>query len=190
MLKVQNVIPSYNIQEGEKITIIKNWLGRRGLQFIDSLTQEEKQACKTFEGLCSIFVEKFHPAFNETIKLLQYRKLCRLDGENAEAWMGRLRVAASECNYKECDRQLKEQFINGLGDKDMLDEIIKELTKRNSNDPSSSEDILRWAKCMEAQITQAIVLTKVTGHESFDKVKVVPKTKTAHPTSLRTNSPR
>ena len=34
MLKVQNIIPSYNIQEGEKITIIKNWLGRRGLQFI------------------------------------------------------------------------------------------------------------------------------------------------------------
>ena len=27
MLKVQNVIPSYNTQEGEKITIIKNWLG-------------------------------------------------------------------------------------------------------------------------------------------------------------------
>ena len=63
MLKVQNVIPSYNLQEGEKITIIKNWLGRRGLQCIDSLTQEEKWACETFEGLCSTFVEKFHPAF-------------------------------------------------------------------------------------------------------------------------------
>ena len=74
-LKVQNVIPSYNIQEGEKITIIKNWLGRRGLQLIDSLTQEEKQACETFEGLCSTFAEKICPAFNETIKSLQYRKL-------------------------------------------------------------------------------------------------------------------
>ena len=42
MLKVQNVIPSYNVQEGEIMTIIKNWLGRRDLTFIDSLTQEEK----------------------------------------------------------------------------------------------------------------------------------------------------
>ena len=80
MLKVQNIIPSYNVQ-GEKTTIIKNWLGRRGVQFIDSLTQEEKWACKTFEALCSTFMEKFHPAFNETIKLLQFRKLGRLDGE-------------------------------------------------------------------------------------------------------------
>ena len=59
-LEVQNVIPSYKVQEGEKITIIKNRLGRRGLQFIGSLTQEEKWACETFEGLCSTFVEKFH----------------------------------------------------------------------------------------------------------------------------------
>ena len=104
--------------------------------------------------------------------------------------MGRLRVAASECNYKECDRQLKEQFIHGLGDKDMLDEIIKELTKRSNNDPCSSEDVLRWAICMEAQRAQAVVLSKVTGQESFDKVKVALKTKTAYPTSLRTGSPR
>ena len=43
----------------KKITIIKNWLGRRGHQFTDSLMQEEKQACETFEGLCNTFVETF-----------------------------------------------------------------------------------------------------------------------------------
>ena len=31
--------------------------------------------------------------------------------------MGRLCVAAVECNYQEVDRQLKEQFIHGLNDK-------------------------------------------------------------------------
>ena len=34
---------------------------------------------------------------------------------------------AAECNYQEVDRQLKEQFIHGLNDKDMLGKIIKEL---------------------------------------------------------------
>ena len=33
---------------------------------------------------------------------------------------GRLHVVAAECNYREIDRQLKEQFIHGLNDKVML----------------------------------------------------------------------
>ena len=39
--------------------------------------------------------------------------------------MGRLLVAAVECNYQEVDRQVKEQFIHGLNDKNMLEEIIR-----------------------------------------------------------------
>ena len=42
--------------------------------------------------------------------------------------MGRLHIAAAECNYKEIDCQLKEQFIHGLHDKTMLDEVIRKLT--------------------------------------------------------------
>ena len=34
---------------------------------------------------------------------------------------------SSKCNYQEVDRQLKEQFIHGLNDNSMLEEIIKEL---------------------------------------------------------------
>ena len=33
------------------------------------------------------------------------------------------------------------------------------------------------AKCMEAQRAQVVVLSEVTGHENFNKVKVMPKTK-------------
>ena len=42
------------------------------------------------------------------------------EGESAEEWMGRLRIAVAKCNYKEIDRQLKEQFIHGLNNKAML----------------------------------------------------------------------
>ena len=42
--------------------------------------------------------------------------------------MGRLWVEAVECNYQEVDRQLKEQFIHGLNDKGVLEEITMELT--------------------------------------------------------------
>ena len=80
------------------------------------------------EGLFETLRNKFKLQYNETIKLLQFRKLCRYEDENVEEWMGRLWVTAVECNYQEVDRQLKEQFMHGLNDKCMLEEIIKELT--------------------------------------------------------------
>ena len=43
--------------------------------------------------------------------------------------MGRLWLLAIECNYKEIYRQLKEQFIHGLNNTEMLGEIIKNLQK-------------------------------------------------------------
>ena len=77
---------------------------------------------RLFETLNS----KFRPQFNEMIKSLQFRKLCRSDNKSAEEWMERLQIMAAKCNYQELDRQLKEHFIHGLNDKDMLGEIIKE----------------------------------------------------------------
>ena len=32
--------------------------------------------------------------------------------------------SAVECNYQELDRQLKQQFIHGLNDTEMLGEVI------------------------------------------------------------------
>ena len=60
--------------------------------------------------------------------------------------MGRLHVAVTECNYRELDRQLKEQFIHGLNDKLKLDEIIRELTTKNNDEQVTSEGVLTWAK--------------------------------------------
>ena len=68
---------------------------------------------------------KFKPQYNETIKSLQFRKLYWYENETVEEWIERLHMAVVECNYHEVDRQLKEQFIHGLNDKYMLEEIIK-----------------------------------------------------------------
>ena len=53
--------------------------------------------------------------------------------------MGRLHVAAVECNYQEIDRQLKGQFSHGLNDKHVLEKIIKELTVTRNDD-----HIIKW----------------------------------------------
>ena len=65
--------------------------------------------------------------------------------------MGRLHVAAVECNYQEVDRQLKEQFIHGLNDKHMPEKIIKELTATNNDDYITSGGVLARAERVEVQ---------------------------------------
>ena len=75
--------------------------------------------------------------------------------ENAEEWMGRLRLAAVECKYREIDRQLKGQFIHRLNDNDTLAEIIRELTKAEESIVVTSEQVLVWAKRVEAQRAQS-----------------------------------
>ena len=61
-------------------------------------------------------------------------------------------MAAAECGYKEVDRQLKEQFIHGLNEKIMLDEIITELMSRTGNVQMTSKDVL--ARGQKGQSTE------------------------------------
>ena len=120
----------------------------------------EKEKYNTTEGLFKTLTNKFRSQFNEMIKSLQFHKLSRQSGENAEEWMGRLRLAAIECNCKEIDRQLKEQFIHNQNDTDMLAELIRGLTKIQENTEITSEKVLCWAKRVEAQRAQSASLTE------------------------------
>ena len=103
ILEVRNMLSTYNAQEQDKVAMLKNWLGRKGLHYIKSLTEGEKEACNILQGLPNTLAAKFRLQFNETIKSLQFRKLYRLEGESAEEWMGRLCIAVAECNYREID---------------------------------------------------------------------------------------
>ena len=173
VLEIRNVICNYNAHEQETIAMVKNWLGRKGLHYIESLTEVEKWVCGNLQGLIDTIAKKFRPQYNETIKTLQFRQLCRHEGENAEEWMGRLQVAVAECNYKEIDCQLKEQFIHG--DKTMLDEVIRELTTKSINDQMTSEDVLIWVKRVEAQRMQAAILRDITDSQKFNRVNMAKK---------------
>ena len=137
----------------------------------------EKEASNTLEGLFDMLTTKFKSQYNETVKTLQFRKLYRLENKSAEKWMGRLHMAVAECNYRELDRQLKEQFIHGLNNKCMLDEIKRELTAKNNDEQVTSKGVLIWARGIEAQREQATILNNITESCQFDKVKVTKKSK-------------
>ena len=73
-LEVNNIISMYNTPKTEQLAIVKNWLGRKGLQFFESLTNEEKVIFATLEGLFETLTIKFRPQFNKSMKSLQFCK--------------------------------------------------------------------------------------------------------------------
>ena len=95
ILEVRNVLTTYNLQEMDKIAMVKNWLGRKGLHYIESLTEGEKEKCGPLEEIFDTLTAKCRPQYNQTIKLLQFRQLHRIEGEGVDEWMGRLHVVAA-----------------------------------------------------------------------------------------------
>ena len=63
----------------DKLVLVKNWLGRKGLQYLEMFTVAEKEACYTLEGLFETLCNKFKLQYNKTIKSLQFRKLYRYE---------------------------------------------------------------------------------------------------------------
>ena len=86
-------------------------------------------------------------------------------------------MAAAECNYREVDQQLKEQFIHGLNDKAMLEQVIMEQTNRNNDEQTTSVGLLAWVKRVEVQRAQAAILSDITESCQFDKIKMVQRLK-------------
>ena len=81
--------------------------------------------------------------------------------------MGRLKIVTAEGSYTEMDRQLKEQFMHGLNNDDMMMEIIKELTKTEETVNMTTEQILAWARRVEAQ---SAIVSKLSEIKDFDKI--------------------
>ena len=90
--------------------------------------------------------------------------------------MHRLWLSAIECNYKEPDRQLKEQFIHSLDDTEMLVEIIRELTKIQENTYIMSENMLCWAKRVEAKRAPSAIMSSITKAKELNKLKIAKNT--------------
>ena len=102
--------------------------------------------------------------------MLQFHTLVRQHNESVEEWMGRLRTAAMELKYKEVNKQLKEQFIHGLNDQNMLTEIIRQLTKSDENMIIPSEHVLTSVKRAEAQRDQTAVFNSSHKVKNFDTI--------------------
>ena len=87
--EVINILSTYSTSQAEQLATVKNWLGYKGLQFLEALTNDEKGTYNTLEWLFETLTNKFKPQFYETIKSLQFCKLSRQDREvQKNGWRG------------------------------------------------------------------------------------------------------
>ena len=66
---------------------------------------------------------------------------------------------------------MKEQFIHRLNDSDMLAEITRELAKLDESTHATSEQVLGWAKRIEAQRAKAAVISRLSEVNEFNKTQ-------------------
>ena len=140
------MLQNYNLGQRERVLVRKNWLCRKGLQFIVTLTKEEQDVCNDEMGLFETLRKTFKPQFSETIKLLQFHKLAHCFNGCVEEWMAMLKTAVVACKYKAVHRLLKEQFIHALNDDKMLAEVIRELRKCMEDVTIPSKTVLACTK--------------------------------------------
>ena len=79
-LEVMNILETraYEITGEERIPVIKNWLGLKGLYLKETFTQKEKVKCKTTKVLFSSAISnRFKLHHSHIIPAVQYQKLCR-----------------------------------------------------------------------------------------------------------------
>ena len=60
-LKMTNIleIRAYEINDEDRIPVIKNWLGQEVLLLMETFMQEEKDKCKVMKGLFSVLSNRF-----------------------------------------------------------------------------------------------------------------------------------
>ena len=74
-----------------------------------------------------------------------------------------LKTKVAECQYKEYERLLREQFISGLNDSGIISEILNEVAALKDIEDHMTEHVLLWVQRVEAQRAQKSALNKMRG---------------------------
>ena len=61
-MEITNILETktYLLTDEEKLLVIRNLLGREGLQLVKTFTNDEKEKYKTAKGLFSVISQKFN----------------------------------------------------------------------------------------------------------------------------------
>ena len=82
-----------------------------------------------------------------------------------------LRNKSNECKYKEKDRRIKRQFINGINNENMVTIIMWKLTAAKKTSEITREQLLAWASKMKVQMKEKALMEVTKDNKEFDNIK-------------------
>ena len=85
--------------------------------------------------------------------------------------MVKLQTREAECDYKESNRELTQQFIHGLGDEGMMSWILREVPVLVDINNFTSEGALLWVQRVEAQRAQKEALDSIKEAKYFYPIR-------------------
>ena len=82
-----------------------------------------------------------------------------------------MRLKQTEYNWKEVDRRLKEQFINGINGQSMLTEIKRESTIPKDKSEVTVKQVLIWIKIIKVKWPSKSYIWKFKNTKEFDMIR-------------------
>ena len=73
-------------------------------------------------------------------------------------------------DYREFDRLFTEEFIGGVNDEGMTEDILRELATLEDIEEATTEHVLTWACRVEVQRTQGIALNTIMETKEYGKI--------------------
>ena len=139
------------MKDAQKAGLLVNWIGRQCIMTLHSMNVMLDKPKTVFENLEKIF----RPKSNQTLSRFKFRGMKQKHGQSCDTYMSELRLSIVECRYPEIvhDELLKDQFIFGLGIKEIQDHLLGEIKADDS-----SEKCLLESRKIESKIEQRKLL--------------------------------
>ncbi|KII72292.1 hypothetical protein RF11_14182 [Thelohanellus kitauei] len=130
-LKVQGFRESAPGSNEFKRDLLLGSLSPKDYQMIRERMGGDTDRC-TFEQLCDAMSAVYEKKRNPFVERREFYKCIRRPDEDVQEFVSRLRTAASHCSYGEhMNEMLRDQFIMGLNDNDIQEELLSRFVDLN-----------------------------------------------------------
>ena len=143
--------PLSEMKDAQKAGLIINWIGCQCTMTLHSMGIALDRPRTVFESLEKIF----RPESNQTLSHFKFRGLKQKSSQSCDSYMSELHLAIVECRYPEQvqDELLKDQYIFGLGIKEIQDHLLGEIGSEDT-----AEKCLLESQKVESKIEQRKLL--------------------------------
>ena len=134
----------------KKAGLVVNWIGHQCTMTLHSMGIILDTPKTVFDSLESFF----RPENNQTLSKFKFRGIKQKQGQTYGSYMSELRLSIVECHNHDHvqDELLKDQYIFGLGVKEIKDHLLGEITPEDT-----MEKCLLESRKIESKIENSLV---------------------------------